>query len=95
VTKLAISELLPGYRSGKSACKPLASHRSRPRHSHACTVTKRIGSLSHADVAGANNVAFSGRLNGRELATGSYALAATPRLGSLTGPTVTARFHVV
>jgi hypothetical protein len=56
-----------------------------------CTVVRHAGSLTVAGRAGANAVAFSGKLGPRALAPGSYRLTATP----LHGRAVSVRFTVV
>jgi hypothetical protein len=84
-----------GVRSGK-ACVAPPRHR---RHGHrytACTRYLAVGSFTHTDIAGANSVPFSGRLNNRKLPAGTYRLTATPRnsIGE-TGATVGAAFTIV
>ncbi len=94
-TKLTVVRQGPAYRIGKKgACRLLSAGHKRPKHAKACTAAKIIGTFTHADKAGANRIAFTGRLGGRALAAGSYLLEAAPKLGSLTGKTVSARFTV-
>ncbi|HWF50991.1 MAG TPA: alkaline phosphatase family protein [Solirubrobacteraceae bacterium] len=94
-TKLTVVRTGPAYRVGKKgACKLLATGHKRPKHSKVCTAAKTIGSFNHVDKAGANSITFSGRLGGHALAAGSYVLRAAPKLGSLTGKTVSAGFKV-
>ena len=60
-----------------------------PRHGHAhgraCKRLQKVGTFTHADVAGHNRFKFSGRVSGRRLRPGRYQLAATPRAGGLAG----------
>jgi len=95
VTKLTIERQTPGSRVGHYACKALKPGHTRRKHSKPCTVTKQVAGFTHQDSAGANRVAFTGRLHGRSLSVGSYLLEATPTLGGLKGKTRTARFHIV
>jgi hypothetical protein len=95
VTKLTIERLAPGYRLGHHACKALKPAHQPPKHSHTCTITNTVGSLTHQDTTGPNSLAFTGRLHRHSLATGSYLLQATPTLGGLTGTTRSANFQIV
>jgi hypothetical protein len=89
-TTLTVLEPIRGVRRGHS-CRPAA----RGRHGARCTLYRALGHATHADAAGANRLRFSGRLNGRKLAPGSYRLSLTPRAGSLTGGTVSAGFRIL
>jgi hypothetical protein len=84
----------PAYKVGHGACKLLAAGHKRPKHSKTCTAAKTIGSFTHLDKAGANSITFSGRLGGHALAAGTYLLKAAPKLGALTGKTISAPFKV-
>jgi phosphatidylinositol-3-phosphatase len=95
VTMLTVQRIAPGYRLGHQACKALNPGDKRPKHSEACTVTKTVARFTHRDTVGSNRLPFTGRVQGRSLTAGSYLLNATPVLGRLTGPTRTAKFHVV
>jgi hypothetical protein len=55
---------------------------------------KAIGGFHHADHVGANKFHWSGKLHGHALAAGRYELQATPKLGSLTGKTISIKFTV-
>ncbi|HWF34971.1 MAG TPA: alkaline phosphatase family protein [Solirubrobacteraceae bacterium] len=93
-TKLTVVHEGPAYRVGKGACRLLSPGHKRPKHSKACTAGKSVGSFSHVDKAGANKITFTGRLGGHALGAGTYLLEATPKLGLLTGKTVTSTFRV-
>jgi hypothetical protein len=91
-TTFTISRTQPGVRSGRRCIR-------KPRHpahgQKACVRTVTLGTFSHTDKAGANTFHFTGRLSGRALKPGPYALAAQPRAGVKIGKTVTVRFHVI
>jgi len=55
---------------------------------------KPIGSFHHTDHIGKNSFHWSGKVDGHELAAGSYELEATPKLGTLKGETVSVKFNV-
>jgi subtilisin family serine protease len=67
----------------------------RVRGARACTLWVEVGTLVHADRAGRNVVAFSGRLGGRALAPGRYRLTLTPVYDSRRGRPREASFTVV
>jgi hypothetical protein len=85
---------LAGSRAGHAACRALKAGHRRPKHSHACTVAKTIGSFTHQDTAGPNRLPFSGKLHGHALAAGTYSLQVTPTHAGLTGKTITAPFRI-
>ena len=91
---LTVVREAPGYRKGHGACRALSPAHKRPKHTHACTAKKTITSFNHRDRVGANSALFTGRVGGHALAAGSYLLEATPKLGSLTGKTISATFRV-
>jgi hypothetical protein len=93
-TTFVIERTSAGYRKGSKSCRPLKAGHKRPKNSRACTLVRTVGSFTHADVAGANAVPFSGRIHGRVLGSGHYVLAATPTLGTLVGRTSRAHFRV-
>jgi hypothetical protein len=66
---------------------------TRHRHGRRCFFYKRLGTFTHADVAGRNSFHFGG-LPGRRLAAGSYRLDATPRANGLVGRTISVRFTI-
>jgi len=55
---------------------------------------KAIGTFHHTDHVGTNSFHWNGKASGHTLAPGSYELEATPKLGSLTGKTVSVKFTV-
>jgi hypothetical protein len=79
-----------GRRSGKSCRKPSKSN----THGKRCTLYTPVGTFSHADLAGANSLHFSGRLNGRKLAKGRYRLSAVAHNGAGNGPAATTEFKI-
>ncbi len=85
-----------GYRvGGKGSCKAPPAHGKPPSHSTSCMRSTKVGDFTHADVAGSNSFTFSGRLNGKPLAAGGYELQVTPKLATLAGKTLSARFTIV
>ena len=74
--RFTIERAAKGRRSG-GRCRATA------RSGRRCTLFKRVrGSFSHAAVAGANTVRFTGRLGDRRLSHGSYRLVATAAGGN-------------
>jgi hypothetical protein len=59
-----------GRLQGKSCRKPSRNN----RHGRRCTLLTAVGSFTHADLAGANSVHFSGRVKSRRLTPGAYVL---------------------
>jgi predicted outer membrane repeat protein len=95
-TTFTIVGSLKGYRAhGKGKCKALPRSGKLPKHAKKCTRSVPAGSFSHHDAAGANHFHFSGRLNGKGLAKGSYTATAVPRLSGLTGHAVAVNFKIV
>jgi hypothetical protein len=71
--RFTVERATTGRRSGKSCVKPS----KRNRKAKKCTrFVLQKGSFTVAAKAGPNRVKFSGRLNGKKLATGSYRLVA-------------------
>lgn len=94
-TTFTIVSLQHGYRVGKGLCKVASKHGKAPKHGKPCTHEATMtGSFAHLDNAGHNQFVFSGHLDGRKLAKGSYVLIARPKLGSLVGPTVSVAFKI-
>jgi hypothetical protein len=79
-----------GRTQGKSCKKPSKSN----RHGKGCTLYAPIGTFSHSDLAGANSLHFSGRLNGRKLAKGRYRLSAVAHNSAGAGPVATREFKI-
>ena len=94
-TTFTVQRMDPGYRVGHQSCKVLKHGHKRPKHSKACTVTKKIGSFTHQDIAGLNSFHFTGKVNGHALATGSYSLQAASTFYALKGATKTATFKII
>jgi Chlamydia polymorphic membrane protein (Chlamydia_PMP) repeat len=95
-TTFTVVRLEHGYRVGKGLCKVASKHAKAPKHRKPCTHEVTLaGSFAHLDTAGHNQFVFSGHVDGRKLSKGSYVLIAQPRLGSLTGPTVSVAFKIV
>jgi hypothetical protein len=67
-----ITRKVPGRRAGKRCVAPRPSNRRKK----ACSRTRRMGSFREQGTTGANVVFFRGRVNGRRLAPGRYALVA-------------------
>ena len=74
-TTFTVQRAKSGYRSGKRcvAKKPTSG---KPRR---CTRYVTAGAFTHADKAGANRFAFTGRVGGKRLAVGRYRLRAQAR----------------
>jgi hypothetical protein len=53
-----------------------------------CSIPIAVGAFSHADTAGANELHFSGRLEGRTLKAGLYVIRVSATLAGVTGNTV-------
>jgi hypothetical protein len=79
-----------GRKQGHSCKKPSRSN----KHGKRCTTLKRIGTFTHIDLAGADSLHFSGRINGKKLAKGSYRLQAVAGNAAGTSATVSAKFEV-
>jgi hypothetical protein len=91
-TTLTVSRTLSGVRvRGRCVAPPRHGH----VHGRACKRLQKVGSFTHAGVAGRNEFKFSGRVSGRRLRPGGYQLAATPRANGLVGKTATASFRIV
>ena len=68
---IAITRSAPGLRRGHGCVAPTAS--LRRRHAKRCTRTLTVGTLVRAnEAAGADSVAFSGRIGSRALAPRGY-----------------------
>jgi len=64
--------------AGQRSCVPLTHRNANARH---CTRQVVVGSFTQAGTAGANSIRFSGRIGGKRLPAGGYALIATPADG--------------
>jgi hypothetical protein len=91
-TTFTVQRPEPGVRRGGRCVKPSRSHLTDKR----CTRYAAVGSFRHLDVAGANRLHFTGRLNGRKLPPGLYRLRAVARGASgKPGPTAFTKFRVL
>jgi hypothetical protein len=80
-------------RGTKTVCAPpTKKNRKNKRCTHLVTLA---GSFSRDAVTGANRFHFSGRLRGRRLKSGTYALVATPTAGPTKGDAASAVFRIV
>jgi hypothetical protein len=88
-TTFVVLHAVVGVKHGSGCVK-------KPKHGHgkACTRYVKVGSFSHTDTAAANKLHFTGQVGGHKLARGRYRLAATPKLGTTAGTTVTVSFRV-
>ncbi|MGA2470817.1 MAG: choice-of-anchor Q domain-containing protein [Solirubrobacteraceae bacterium] len=97
ITTFTVTGTFSGSRAARkgSPCKALPKDGKRPKHTTACTRTVDEGSFTHQDTAGANSVAFDGRVGGKTLPKGSYTVTVKASLDGLTSATQTATFKVV
>lgn len=79
-----------GRTQGKACKKPSKSN----KHGKRCTIYTALGSFAHTDIAGANELHFSGRLKGKKLAKGSYRLQAVARNAAGNGLAASATFKI-
>jgi virginiamycin B lyase len=89
---LRIERAIPGRRLRGTCRKPKRGTKGGP-----CTRYRAVGTLTRTSKAGANTVAFTGRIGRRKLAPGSYQVIATARddAGNVTGRPPTAKFRVL
>jgi DNA-binding beta-propeller fold protein YncE len=81
-------------RRGGRGCKA-RSHRRTRRRPSGCVRYVSLGSFTHVDLAGHNELRFSGRLDGHALAPGRYRLQAVPMLGGRAGEPASASFAIL
>jgi hypothetical protein len=89
-TTFTVQHLVEGRRQGHSCVKPTKHNRSHGR----CTRTATIGAFAHAGAVGANRFRFTGRVNGRKLAPGSYRLRVILRNAAGNAPAIYVPFRV-
>jgi CSLREA domain-containing protein len=77
-TTFVVTRPEAGIRAGKRCIAPPKHRRGHPKR---CTRYVAVGRFSHADVAGANRLHFTGRIGGHALKKGRYRLTATPKGG--------------
>jgi hypothetical protein len=88
---IEIAQSQPGRRSGKRCVKPTRRNARKRR----CTRFVKRGTLKRAGKAGANSVAFSGRIGRKPLKPGSYRATFTATAGGLSSKPATLKFRVV
>ena len=80
--QIALTHSAAGLRSGRRCVAPSA--KLRARHARRCTRTLTVGTLTRAsERAGADSIAFSGRIGTRALAPGAYRATLTASVGEL------------
>jgi hypothetical protein len=91
-TTFTVEQSVRGVRSGRRCiAAPRKPTRNRRR---SCIRYLQVGHFTHRDEPGSNRFRFTGRLNHRKLARGSYRLDATPRAGSVAGATASVLFRI-
>jgi PKD repeat protein len=88
---IKIDRALPGRRRGKRCVAPTKKLTRAKR----CTRYVRAGTLKRKGVAGANKVAFSGRIGKKALKPGSYRMTLVPSASSATGSSKSIAFKIV
>jgi hypothetical protein len=92
-TTFTVRHKAAGVKKGRSCVAPPRHPRGHPKR---CTRTLTNGTFRHVDVTGANHLRFTGRVRGRALAKGSYALAAVPRnRAGLSGSAASRSFRIL
>jgi hypothetical protein len=89
-TTFTVLSEISGRTQGKACKKPSKAN----KHGKRCTILTVLGSFTHTDTAGANKLHFSGRLQGKRLAKGSYRLQAVPRNTAGSGATASKEFEI-
>jgi hypothetical protein len=89
-TTFTVERRTTGRLEGRSCVRTTRSNRSRKR----CIRLVKIGHFNHADRPGKNRFHFTGRLQGRTLAFGSYLLVAVARNSAGAGPAVKVDFAI-
>lgn len=89
LTRLTVLHIVVGHLSGHRCVAGRRSGKGRP-----CIRFVSLGSISYHSRAGRVKVRFTGRLNGRRLAPGSYRLALKPWSGSEAGSTTYLSFRI-
>jgi PKD repeat protein len=93
-TTFEVQKRLPGVVRGKRCVAP-PRHHKRGAKLKRCTRRVVLGTFSHADVAGANHLLFTGRTGGHALKRGSYVLSAVARNRDGLSRAVTVAFKIV
>ncbi len=89
-TTFTVLSVTQGRTQGRSCKKPSKTN----KHGKRCTIYTPLGSFTHVDVAGANSLRFSGRINGKTLAKGSYKLQAVAHDAAGNGTVVSKEFKI-
>ena len=92
MTRFTVTQLRTGRRAGGRCASLTRRNRNARRCTHRVTLP---GHFTLAGRAGANTLAFTGRIGGERLKPGSYRLAATPTANGLTGRSLSAPFRIV
>jgi hypothetical protein len=88
--RFTFSQLVTGRRVSGRCVKPTKGNRRKPR----CDRAQAAGTLRLTGKAGANAVAFSGKISGRALKPGSYRLVVTAIADGKTSAARTMRFTI-
>lgn len=90
--RFTVRRARPGRRSSGRCVRPSKRNRRAAR----CTRSMALrGGFTQAAAAATNRFRFTGRLRGRRLAPGAYALIATPSTGGTTGQPVRRGFRII
>jgi virginiamycin B lyase len=91
-TTFTVLQKLRGVLRGRKCVAPRRAHpKQRLKR---CTRRVAVGSFTRLDIAGVNRFRFSGRLNGRALKRGRYALRAAARAGTLASRPIEVGFRI-
>jgi hypothetical protein len=93
--RFTVQQRQPGRYTGKGRKRRCVVQTRKNAKAKKCTrlVTLR-GSFARSGLAGANSFRFTGRLGGKTLKPGTYALVATPMANGKAGHAATATFHI-
>jgi subtilisin family serine protease len=94
LVRFTVLSLRSGVESPGHLCATFAPGRRRA-NARPCTRYVKVGSFAHQDRAGHNSFRFSGRVDGRRLASGRYRLQAVPTSGGHTGVARVVTFRIV
>jgi hypothetical protein len=89
-TTFNVLRAVPGHQTHGSCVAGRPS-----RHQRSCIRLVAIGSFARDDAAGDISARFSGRVHGRKLSPGSYALTLTPEASGHSGGAVKLAFQIV
>jgi len=94
--RFTVTQALPGRKIGAGKNAHCVAQSKRNRQARKCTrlVTLK-GSFMQTARPGSNGFHFTGRLGGRRLKPGKYALVATPSANGKTGTQVSTAFRIV